>query len=332
MSLWIKLNKNKVFQSLICWFDDEAGNDRISQLPSEEVDWLRVIPFLLLHVACIVVIWTGWSPVAVWTAVGLYLIRMLAITAVYHRYFSHRAYKTSRFWQFVFALIATSSAQKGPLWWAANHRHHHRFADQPEDIHSPVQHGFLWSHLLWILSPKHLSTNKKLVKSWLVFPELVFLNRFSILPPLALMAFLWFLGEVFRIYIPSSGTSGVQMVVWGFCISTVALFHATATINSLDHMIGKRRYNTPDQSRNNWFLALVTLGEGWHNNHHHYPIAARNGFFWWEYDVTYYFLRFLNRLGIVWDLNEVPKKKRDANRLDKTKNRSERSKQNTESD
>jgi stearoyl-CoA desaturase (delta-9 desaturase) len=331
MSLWNKLSKNKVFQSLICWFDDEAGDDRVSQLPSEEVDWLRVIPFFLLHLSCIVVIWVGWSPVAVWTAIGLYLIRMLAVTAVYHRYFSHRAYKTSRFWQFVFALIATSSAQKGPLWWAANHRHHHRFADKPEDIHSPVQHGFLWSHLLWILSPKYLATNKKLVKSWLVFPELVFLNRFSILPPLGLIGFLWILGQVLRIYLPSSGTSGVQMVVWGFCISTVALFHATATINSLDHMVGRRRYDTPDQSRNNWFLALVTLGEGWHNNHHHYPIAARNGFFWWEYDVTYYVLRVLQWLGIVWDLNELPRNKRDSGRLGKPKDPREASHQNIES-
>jgi len=332
MNLWKKLGNNRVVRSLICWFDDEAGDDRISKLPSDEVDWLRVIPFILLHLACILVIWVGWSPIAVWTALGLYLIRMLAITAVYHRYFSHRAYKTSRFWQFTFAVIATSSAQKGPLWWAANHRHHHRFADKPEDIHSPVQHGFLWSHLLWILSPKYLSTNKDMVKSWLVFPELVFLNRFSILPPLVLMGLLWIVGGFFRIYTPSSGTSGVQMVVWGFCISTVALFHATATINSLDHMIGRRRYDTPDQSRNNWFLALVTLGEGWHNNHHYYPIAARNGFYWWEYDVTYYFLRLLNRLGIVWDLNELPKKKRDGNRLAKTKNGGELNKQNTESD
>lgn len=315
MSIWEKLRNNHIFKSLICWFDDEAGDDRLSELQSEKVDWIRVIPFVLLHLACVAVIWTGWSPIAVWTALALYIIRMLAVTGVYHRYFSHRTYKTSRFWQFILALLAMSSAQKGPLWWAANHRHHHRFADKPEDIHSPVQHGFLWSHLLWILSPKYLATNKKLVKSWLVFPELLFLNRFSILPPLGFLILLWIFGEVLRLYVPSSGTSGIQMVVWGFCISTVTLFHATATINSLDHMVGRRRYNTPDQSRNNWFLALITFGEGWHNNHHHYPIAARNGFFWWEYDLTYYILKLLQWLGIVWDLNELPKNKRDSNRL-----------------
>lgn len=315
MSLWENISRSRTFGAIMCWVDDEAEVDRSSKVSAQKVDWLRILPFLVLHVACLAVIWTGWSPVAVWTALGLYLIRMLAITAFYHRYFSHRAYKTSRFWQCVFAILATSSAQKGPLWWAANHRHHHRFADQPQDIHSPVHHGFLWSHVLWILSPKHLATNKKLVRSWLVFPELVFLNRFSILPPFGLLALLWIFGEILRIYLPLSGTSGIQMVTWGFCISTVALFHATATINSLDHMVGRRRYDTPDQSRNNWLLALITLGEGWHNNHHHYPIAARNGFFWWEYDVTYYFLKLLDWLGIIWDVNRLPNDKRDAGRL-----------------
>jgi stearoyl-CoA desaturase (delta-9 desaturase) len=219
----------------------------------------------------------------------------------------------SRFWQFVFAVIANSSAQRGALWWAANHRHHHLFADKPEDIHSPVQRGFLWSHVLWILTPKFFATNKKLVKSWMKFPELVFLNRFSTLVPLILLLVLLLCGELLRIYVPSTGTSGAQMVVWGFCISTVALFHATATINSLDHMIGRRRYNTPDRSRNNWLLAILTFGEGWHNNHHHYPISTRQGFFWWELDITYYVLVFLSWLGIVHDLTPLPEKKRTSN-------------------
>ncbi len=219
----------------------------------------------------------------------------------------------SRFWQFIFAVIANSSAQRGPLWWASHHRRHHRFADKPEDIHSPAQKGFLWSHILWILTPRYFATDKKLVKSWMKYPELVFLNRFSTLVPLILLLVLYLSGELLRIYVPSTGTSGVQMVVWGFCISTVALFHATATINSLDHMIGKRRYNTPDTSRNNWLLALLTFGEGWHNNHHHYPISTRQGFFWWELDITYYVLVFLSWLGIVNDLTPLPEQKRTSN-------------------
>lgn len=315
MSLWNRLSSHRAVGAILCWFDDDAGDDRTSRLPADRVDWLRVVPFLLLHVACLAVVWTGWSVAAVATALVLLLIRMFAITAGYHRYFSHRAYKTSRTWQFILALVGTSAVQKGPLWWAANHRHHHRFADTPEDIHSPIQRGFFWSHIGWILSPKYFVTKKELVKNWLIFTELVFLNRYSILPPLGLVVFLAVFGEVLRITVPGSGTSGAQMVVWGFCIGTVLLFHATATINSLDHMVGKRRYNTPDQSRNNGLLALVTMGEGWHNNHHYYPIAARNGFFWWEYDLTYYVLKLLQGLGIVWDLNEVSRAKRDGGRL-----------------
>ncbi len=304
---------NHIFASMLRWFDDEAGLDQLSERDPERLDLLRIIPFLMLHIACLGVIWTGWSTVAVGTAIGLYVVRMLGITGTYHRYFSHRTYKMSRFWQFVFAVIANSSAQRGPLWWAAHHRHHHRYADKPEDIHSPVQKGFLWSHVLWILTPRYFATEKKLVKSWMKFPELVFLNRFSILVPLILLLVLWIFGELLRVYVPSTDTSGAQMIVWGFFISTVVLFHATATINSFDHMIGRRRYNTPDQSRNNWLLAILTFGEGWHNNHHHYPISTRQGFFWWELDVTYYVLVFLSWLGIVYDLTPLPENKRTSN-------------------
>jgi len=307
--------KRHLLMSVLRWFDDEAGLDQLAKRDPNRVDWVRVVPFLALHVACFAVIWVGWSPVAVGTAVGLYAVRMLAITGVYHRYFSHRSYRTSRFWQFLGAVIAATSAQRGPIWWAGHHRHHHRYADQPEDIHSPVQRGFLWSHLLWILTPRYFAANKTMVKEWTKYPELVWLNRYSIVPPLTLLALLLGVGEILRVYVPSAGTSGIQMAVWGFCISTVVLFHATATINSLDHLIGRRRYNTPDHSRNNWVLALITFGEGWHNNHHFYPVSARQGFYWWEIDVTYYVLVLLSWLGIVHDLTLVPPRKRDSNRI-----------------
>ncbi len=311
-----QLGWNHVLMSIRRWFDEEAGADQLYQQSTEEIDWLRVVPFLSLHLACLLVFWVGWSPVAVGTAVALYVARMLAITGVYHRYFSHRTYQTSRFWQFAGALIGATSAQRGPLWWASHHRHHHRFADQPDDIHSPIHRGFLWSHVLWVLTPKYFATRKQFVKDWSRFPELVFLNRFDILPPLVLLVVLLIAGWLLGLYAPSLGTSALQMAVWGFAISTVALFHATATINSLDHLIGRRRYNTPDHSRNNWFLALITLGEGWHNNHHHYPIAARQGFFWWEIDVTYYALVLLSWFGIVRNLTLLSPEKRDSNRID----------------
>ena len=312
---WQQFGNNRLLISIRRWFDEEAGANQLPTRPPEQIDWLRVIPFISLHLSCLLVIWVGWSPVAVGVALALYAVRMLTITGVYHRYFSHRTYETSRFWQFVGALIGATSAQRGPLWWASHHRHHHRFADQPDDTHSPVQRGFLWSHMLWILTPKYFGTKKKFVKDWSRFPELVFLNRYDILPPLALLVVLLVTGRLLGVYAPSLGTSGLQMAVWGFAISTVALFHATATINSLDHLIGRRRYNTPDHSRNNWVLALITFGEGWHNNHHHYPIASRQGFFWWEIDLTYYVLIVLSWLGIVRGLTPLPPRKRDSYRI-----------------
>ena len=111
---------------------------------------------------------------------------------------------------------------------------------------------------------------------------------------------------------PQLGTSGLQLVVWGFCISTVALWHSTFTINSLAHRFGTRRYATRDDSRNNFWLALLTFGEGWHNNHHHFPVAARQGFYWWEIDIAYYGLRALAAAGIIWDLRAVPAHAREA--------------------
>lgn len=313
-NVWQRLKHNHVLLSMARWFDDHAAVGELNERDADRVDWFRIVPFMALHAACFGVIWVGWSPTAVAVAAGLYVIRILSITGGYHRYFSHRTYKTNRFWQFVFAWVGTSSAQRGPLWWAAHHRHHHRYADQPEDIHSPLQRGFLWSHLIWFTTPRNFRTRMEYVKDWAKYPELLFLNRFSILPPLVLLGLLVGAGEVLRVYVPAAGTSGLQLGVWGFAISTVALFHATATINSLDHLIGTRRYETTDGSRNNWALALLTCGEGWHNNHHRYPVSVRQGFYWWELDVTYYLLVALSWLGIVRDLRPVPQKILDEGR------------------
>jgi stearoyl-CoA desaturase (delta-9 desaturase) len=296
------------------WLDSEAGSTPTEQALEKEVDWLRILPFVILHVACLGIIWVGWSLTAVAVAVGLYLVRMFAITAFYHRYFSHRAYKAGRFWQFLFAVVGNSSAQRGPLWWAAHHRHHHRYADQEEDVHSPVRDGFWWSHMIWLTTQANFPTRKKYVQDWAKFPELVWINRFDTVVPLLLALALFAAGEWLAFQAPRLGTNGPQMLIWGFFVSTVVLFHGTCTINSLDHMIGTRRYETTDTSRNNPVLALITLGEGWHNNHHYYAVSARQGFFWWEIDITYFVLVFLSWLGIVRDLRPVPKVVRDGNR------------------
>ena len=296
--------------SIACWFDNEAGAAPLADaaLQARRIDWPRVVPFIALHLGCVAVLWVGVSATAVLVAAVLYGLRMFAITGFYHRYFSHCAFRTSRAAQFVFALLAATGVQRGPLWWASHHRHHHAKSDTPDDAHSGLQHGFLWSHMGWFLARENFATRSALVTDLARYPELRFLDRYDVLAPLALGIVLYSAGELLAKFAPGLNTSGLQLLVWGFCISTVVLYHATFTINSLAHGIGRRRYATRDDSRNNWWLALLTFGEGWHNNHHHYPGAARQGFYWWELDFTYYGLRLLAALGIIWDLKQVPAK------------------------
>jgi len=301
--------------SLLAWFD-AAAVELPSPTNARRIDWLRTLPFIGMHVACFGVIWVGWSPIAVGTAIALYLVRMFAITAFYHRYFSHRSFKTSRITQFIFALIGASSVQRGPSWWAAHHRHHHATTEQEDDPHSPVFHGLWWSHTGWFLSREHFPVLEERVRDLKRFPELGLLDRFDIAIPIMLAVGLLLTGMALETYAPQLGTSGGQMLVWGFFISTVVLYHGTFTINSLAHRWGKRRYATADNSRNSFWLALLTMGEGWHNNHHHYPVSVKQGFYWWEIDMTYYILRAMAALGLVWDLKPVPVARRESNRLD----------------
>lgn len=290
--------------ALLRWFD--TGQDvAVDAAQADRVDWLRVIPFIGLHLACLAVFVVGVSWFAVAVAVALYALRMFAITGFYHRYFSHKAFRTSRPVQFAFAVLGAASVQRGPLWWAAHHRHHHRHADTEHDIHSP-RHGFWRSHMTWFLTPRGFGTNHDAIKDLTRFPELRLLDRFDILVPALLAVGLYWLGDTLQSQAPALGTNGPQLLVWGFFVSTIVLFHITVTINSLAHRWGSRRFATRDDSRNNWLLALLTFGEGWHNNHHHFPGSARQGFTWWEIDLTYYALRFLSWFGLVWDLKSVP--------------------------
>ena len=264
----------------------------------------------LLHLACLGVIVVGWSPVAVWTAVMLYLgAQWFAFTGFYHRYFSHKAFKIDRRWQFVL-----------PYWpyWATHRRNGGRCGGRAiivTTIDSWTRKKMFtlrpgtasgWSHMGWLTSRANFVTPYRYVKEWTRFPELVWLNRFDTVVPIILVAVLYGVGALLGRLAPGLGTSGAQMVIWGFFISTVVLFHATCTINSIDHMVGTRRFDTPDTSRNNALLALFTLGEGWHNNHHHYAVSARQGFRWWELDITYLLLKLLDRAGIVRDLRPLP--------------------------
>ncbi len=260
--------------------------------PSQYWDW-DAIPFLTIHLMCLLAFQTGicWEWVVL--AIGSYYLRMVAVTAGYHRYFSHRSYKTSRLFQFLLAFLAMTSAQKGVLWWAAHHRHHHKYSDQKEDIHSPLQRGFWFSHVGWILSAHSVQTDMNLVRDFRQYPEICFLNRFYFIPPLAYALLIYSLW-------------GFPGLIWGFFISTTALYHCTFFINSLTHMIGRVRYKSNDGSKNSFLLAVLCCGEGWHNNHHYYQLAAKQGWFWWEVDLSYYILSFLSWFGIVWDLRVPP--------------------------
>jgi stearoyl-CoA desaturase (delta-9 desaturase) len=295
------------------WFDAGAGVE--GDPGSRNIDWWRVVPYLLLHLGCLGVFAVGWSPFAAGLALALYLVRMLAITGFYHRYFAHRSFRTSRALQFVFAVIGASAVQRGPLWWAAHHRHHHLHSDAEGDPHSPRRDGFWRSHTGWFLSREHFPVQVERVRDWQRYPELRFLDRYDVVVPAILAVSLYVLGAWLEHAAPSLEATGPQLLVWGFCISTVVCYHATFTINSLAHRWGKRRYATKDDSRNNLLLALLTLGEGWHNNHHHYPVSVRQGFYWWEIDITYGFIRLLAALGLVWDLNTVPAARREANQV-----------------
>jgi stearoyl-CoA desaturase (Delta-9 desaturase) len=294
--------------TLLRWFDSYRGEEEGSVPDDHGVDWMRTLPFIGMHLAVGGVCWVGGSPAAVWTAAGLYALRMFAITGFYHRYFSHKTFRTSRLLQFIFGVIGACSVQRGPLWWAANHRLHHVHADRSEDVHSPVQYGFWWSHMCWFLSRRHFRTRLDKIPDFARFPELRFLDRYDVVVPVLFAVCVFLFGELLAHVAPHLGTGGWQMLVWGFVISTVVLYHVTFTITSVAHRLGRRRYDTPDGSRNNVLLALLTFGEGWHNNHHYYPSSARQGFFWWEVDVTFYLLRVLQLLGLIWDVRPVPQR------------------------
>jgi stearoyl-CoA desaturase (delta-9 desaturase) len=277
----------------------ESIHERVTaagpQAASENrINWVESLPFFAVHLACLAAFFTGVSWGAFWLCISFHLIRMFGVTAGYHRYFAHKTYRTSRWFQFVLAWIGCSAVQKGPLWWASHHRHHHQHSDQQEDVHSPKRLGFWWSHVGWILCDKYKDTNFNGIKDFAKYPELRWLNRFHVVPGMVLAAgcFLW---------------AGWQGLVWGFFISTVLLYHSTFVINSLCHMFGKRRYETADTSRNSLLLALLTMGEGWHNNHHYYSTSVNQGFFWWEFDLSYCILRLLSLFHVVWDLKTPPR-------------------------
>jgi stearoyl-CoA desaturase (delta-9 desaturase) len=284
----------KIFKGII---DDE--DNRLLMMSS---------PIFLMHLLALGAFFTGFSWTAFIALAVTYVVRVFALTAGFHRYFSHRSFKTSRVFQFILAWVGTSSAQLGPMWWAANHRHHHLHSDKPEDIHSPVIKNAFWAHIGWIMCRAYGEIQYDRVKDLVKFPELRFVDRFHVLPVAMLIAALYIIGAVLNAYFPGLGTSGMQLVMWGFFVSTILVYHVTFFVNSVTHIVGKKRFVTNDESRNSWWVALLTFGEGWHNNHHRWPLSARQGMYWWEFDLSYLILRLLERVGLVWDIKVFPKK------------------------
>jgi stearoyl-CoA desaturase (delta-9 desaturase) len=282
--------------------DEDSGGTPSTSPPAPgglDVEWMAMLPFWAVQLAAVVgVVILGWSWTGLALALGLYAVRMFGLTAGYHRYFSHRSYKTSRAFQFLLALLGATATQKGVLWWAAHHRAHHKYSDTPRDVHSTRQHGFWWAHVKWILVKRYTPTDWDRIKDFARYPELRWINTYHLVPPVLLAVVLALAG-------------GWWGFLWGFCVSNTLLWHGTFCVNSLAHRFGRKRYDTGDDSRNSLLIALFTLGEGWHNNHHHYQRSERQGFFWWELDITHYLLRALSAIGLVWDLHSAPQDVRD---------------------
>jgi stearoyl-CoA desaturase (delta-9 desaturase) len=270
----------------------DLRNPRDSDGVAKRHSILTTSIYFAIQAACLLAFFTGVSAEALVLCAATFFVRMFVITGAYHRYFSHRTFRTSRAMQFVFGLLGTMAVQKGPLWWASAHRLHHRYSDQEGDPHSPRE-GFWHAHQGWIFAGEWDETRVDQVRDLVKYPELVWLNRWHFVAPVLLAIGCYLIG-------------GLQGLVWGFVISTTLTWHTTYCINSLTHRMGKARYETGEDSRNSLILAILTLGEGWHNNHHYYQSSTRQGFFWWEIDVTYYILRGMQAVGLVWDIKEPP--------------------------
>lgn len=260
---------------------------------SDRFNWWWAAPFIGMHVAALGVFWTGFTLEAVILCISLYAVRVFALTAGYHRYFAHRSYKTGRVFQFLLAFFGGAALQRGALWWAAKHREHHRYSDQPQDAHSPRQYGFWDSHVGWVFRDARQQADLGQLPEFTRYPELMWLNKFNTLPGILLGIFCFLV----------AGWPGLFV---GFFLSTVLVYHVTFLVNSLAHVTGRQRYLTGDDSRNCWWIALLTFGEGWHNNHHYYAASARQGFRWYEVDISYLILKLLSRFGIVWSLQAPP--------------------------
>ena len=277
-----------------------------NRLPGEKLSLIVSLPFLSVHIGAIYALTISPSSFALFMVFLMYFIRMFGITAGFHRLFSHRSFKTNRAFQFFLAYAATCSAQMGPIWWASHHRHHHKYTEQIEDPHTPTLKGFFWAHVGWIMSPVNSPTKEEYVGDLMKYPELKWLDKYHYFAPFSLVILLYGLGEFMAVNYAQYNTNGMELVLWGFFVSTVLLYHATFMVNSVCHVFGHRTYDTKDGSVNNFLVAILTLGEGWHNNHHAFPNSEKQGHKWYQIDISHYILWCLSKIGIVWKIRDVP--------------------------
>ena len=277
-----------------------------NRLPGEKLSLIVSLPFLSVHIGAIYALTISPSPFALFMVFLMYFIRMFGITAGFHRLFSHRSFKTNRAFQFFLAYAATCSAQMGPIWWASHHRHHHKYTEQIEDPHTPTLKGFFWAHVGWIMSPVNSPTKEEYVGDLMKYPELKWLDKYHYFAPFSLVVLLYGLGEFMAVNYAQYNTNGMELVLWGFFVSTVLLYHATFMVNSVCHVFGHRTYDTKDGSVNNFLVAILTLGEGWHNNHHAFPNSEKQGHKWYQIDISHYILWCLSKIGVVWKIRDVP--------------------------
>jgi stearoyl-CoA desaturase (delta-9 desaturase) len=257
---------------------------------------ITMVVFWVVQVSALLVFVVPFSAgyIGLWAV--SHFLRAVGLTLAFHRYFAHRAFQMNRVARFVWACIGTAAMQKGPLWWAGHHVNHHRFADREGDPHSPMISGVYYAHIGWFLNDaKHnvIEASNPVIRDFSKAPEILWLDRLFFVPPILLALAIYLAG-------------GMPWLVWGFCLPTVTLAHATFAINTVNHLFGSRRFDTIDESRNNVVTALFAAGEGWHNNHHRYQRAARNGFYWWEFDPTWYVIRLMEMVGLAWDVQPVP--------------------------
>ena len=266
------------------------SNPKIVTLPNHErPNWLTIIVLVFFHIGAIAALFQfSWTSLAV--ALGLYWVTIcFGISMGYHRLHTHRSYSVPRPLEYFFAVCGTLTLEGGPIFWVATHRLHHQKSDLPGDPHSP-RDGAWWSHVGWIMLGESKHSDTAAMSKYA--PDLakdkfyVTLNNYHWVPMVILGGILLAFG-------------GLPLMLWGVCLRVVVGLHSTWLVNSATHMWGTRRFETRDDSRNSWWVALLTFGEGWHNNHHAHPTSARHGLTWYEFDPSWLQIRLLKSLGIA---------------------------------